>query len=374
MRNHNQNSKCDIAFYGFRAGKGGISHVMLNLMHAIADEGLRVHLLLNSTDIPEVSKVRKDIEIVLLGESKGFFRILHLSRYLKEVKPEVLLCRRERANRTAVLARRSSGTSTRLAFRVGAPMESVLMKRNFIKRILRKIAIIYSYHRAEHIIANSSAVAGEVSRIARIPLSDIHVIGNPVVVPEIFKEAEGALSHPWFNDKNVPVILGAGRLASVKDFSTLIRAFSVVRKDKDVRLVILGEGKEKDKLLALAEELGIRQHVDLPGFASNPFSYYKRASLFVLSSVWEGLPNVLMEALAIGIPVVSTDCSSGPREILKDGLYGPLVPVGDCNALAAAMLKVLDSPLDKAFLQDGALRYRADICAREYIKAMNLNP
>lgn len=372
MRNHNQNSKCDIAFYGFRAGKGGISHVMLNLIHAVADEGLRVHLLLNSTDIPEISKVRKDIEIIELGESKGFFRILRLSRYLKEAKPKVLLCNRERANRTAVLARQLSRSSTRLAFRVGMPMQFALKRRNPIKKMLRKISIIYSYHRANHIIANSEAVARDISLVAKIPLSAIHVIDNPVVVPEIFKEAEKTPEHPWLRDKNVPLILGIGRLAPQKDFSTLIRAFSLVIKDKEARLVILGEGKEKDELLSLADELGIREHLDLPGFASNPFSYLKRASLFVLSSAWEGLPNVLMQAMALGIPVTATDCISGPREILKDGLYGPLVPVGDHKALSMAMLKVLDSPPEKEFLRKGALRYKADICAREYIKAMNL--
>ena len=364
--------KRSIAFYGFRGGKGGISHVMLNLLHAVADEGLKVHLLLNSTDIPELSKVKKNIEIKRLGDSTGFARIFRLSKYIKEEKPDVILCNRERANLTAVLAKKLAGSSTRVAFRVGMPMSFALERRNILKRTLRSFSIRYSYHNADHIIANSQAVAKDISDVTHIPQSVINVLNNPVVVPEIFKEAERPTEHPWFHKKDIPVILGIGRLAPQKDFSALIRAFSGVKKEMDTRLVILGDGKEREALLSLACELGIRDYVDLPGFVSNPFSFLKRASLFVLSSAWEGLPNVLMQAIALGTPVASTDCISGPREILKDGLYGPLVPVGDHKALSRAMLEVLQNPPQKAFLQQGAERYRADICAREYLKAMKL--
>jgi glycosyltransferase involved in cell wall biosynthesis len=151
------------------------------------------------------------------------------------------------------------------------------------------------------------------------------------------EKAHASLKHPWFERGQPPVILGVGRLSPQKGFATLIRAFSQVRQTRLARLLILGEGRERPMLEALVRELGLEQDVKLPGFTTNPYPYMSQASLFVLSSRWEGLPGVLIEALYCGTPVISTDCPSGPREILKGGLYGQLVPVDDVGALAPAI-------------------------------------
>jgi glycosyltransferase involved in cell wall biosynthesis len=154
----------------------------------------------------------------------------------------------------------------------------------------------------------------------------------------------------WFKSQAIPVILSAGRLVKEKDYETLIRAFAMVRKKRPARLAILGEGAERNSLLELTERLGIKEDVALLGFKTNPYVYMARATVFVLSSTVEGLPNVIVEAMAVGTPIVSTDCKSGPREILDDGKYGILVPVGDADALAKAIEKQLDEPTDKELL------------------------
>jgi glycosyltransferase involved in cell wall biosynthesis len=139
------------------------------------------------------------------------------------------------------------------------------------------------------------------------------------------------------------VLIAVGRLQIQKDYPTLLRAFAQVRQKRPVRLLILGEGKERPMLEELIKTLGVEEDVSLPGFVMNPFAYMARASLFVLSSRWEGLPTVLIEAMCCGTPVVSTDCPSGPREILREGQYGQLVPVGEPTALARAIETTLDA-------------------------------
>jgi glycosyltransferase involved in cell wall biosynthesis len=169
-------------------------------------------------------------------------------------------------------------------------------------------------------------------------------IYNPVVDYRLVTMAQASPSHPWLLSRQVPVILAAGRLVPQKDFTTLIQAFARVRRERPARLLILGDGEQRDALLALAAECGVRDDVDLPGFDPNPFAAMRAASAFVLSSRYEGLPGVLIQAMACGARVVSTDCPSGPREVLEGGRWGTLVPVGDVAALATAVAATLDDP------------------------------
>jgi glycosyltransferase involved in cell wall biosynthesis len=162
-------------------------------------------------------------------------------------------------------------------------------------------------------------------------------VHNPIVTTDLRAKAEAPLEHPWFEPDQAPVVLGVGRLSPQKDFATLIRAFARVRMHRPARLMILGHGPERASLEALALAQGLADSVLLPGWVTNPYAFMARAGVFVLSSRWEGLPSVLIEALVCGTPVVATDCLSGPREILEDGRYGRLVPVGDEEALAAAI-------------------------------------
>jgi glycosyltransferase involved in cell wall biosynthesis len=195
-----------------------------------------------------------------------------------------------------------------------------------------------------------------------------------VVTPELYRLAEEPLDHPWFAPGQPPVILGVGRLEPQKDFATLLRAFSTVHADRPCRLVILGEGGQRRELQALAAELGIAADLAMPGFVTNPYAYLRHASLFAFSSRWEGFGNALVEALAVGTPVVSTDCPDGPSEILEGGRFGPLVPVGDHAALADAMRLVLDGPPAPDQLRAAAQRYTQEVSATAYLEAMGLDP
>ena len=181
----------------------------------------------------------------------------------------------------------------------------------------------------------------DLASVAGIPRERIEVIYNPVMRPELQEKAQAPLDHPWFKPGGPPVVLAVGSLSVQKDFPTLIQAFAQVRQARPARLLILGEGTERPALEALIRQLDLEQDVSLAGFVTNPYAYMAQASLFVLSSRWEGLPGVLIEALCCGTPVISTDCPSGPREILRKEEYGQLVPVGDVPALARAIEKTL---------------------------------
>jgi glycosyltransferase involved in cell wall biosynthesis len=222
------------------------------------------------------------------------------------------------------------------------------------------------------IIANSQGAAESLQKHNRLSREKIRVIYNPVVSPELLQLAEQPLAHPWFSDTIYPVVLGIGRLTRQKDFPTLLRAFATARRDHPMRLVIVGDGEERARLCALAQQLGVNQEVLLVGFDPNPYRYMRRASVFVLSSQWEGLPNALIEAMACGAPVVSTDCPSGPREILEDGKWGRLVPVGDSVALAHAILETLARPL-LVNPMERAMDFTVEKITEEYLHVLGIH-
>ena len=180
----------------------------------------------------------------------------------------------------------------------------------------------------------------------------IHTIYNPVVSADLHRKAREPLDHPWLNGRGPPVVLAIGRLHKQKDFATLLAAFAVVLRQRTARLIVLGRGPLLASLRSLAHKLRIAKHVEFPGFVENPYAFLARASLFVLSSRHEGLANVLIEAMACGCPVVSTNCPFGPDEILEGGRWGELVPVGNPEALAGAMARALDNPPRRHGLRD----------------------
>ncbi len=209
-----------------------------------------------------------------------------------------------------------------------------------------------------------------LAQLANISRERITVIYNPSVVKaEVWAKAQAPLDHPWFKPDQPPVLVAVGRLQMQKDYPTLIRAFAQVRQSRRARLLILGEGKERLMLEALIKKLGLEQDVSLPGFVMNPYAYMARASLFVLSSRWEGLPTVLIEALCCGTPVVSMDCPSGPREILRGGKYGPLVPVGNADALARAIETTLEGDTPRP-PSESWQPYELDIVVNQYIRLL----
>jgi len=261
---------------------------------------------------------------------------------------------------------------TRIAIRLGTNLSAALAGRGWLKRVTRTLPMRWSYRMAEQVIAVSRGVAEDTTQVTGLPPERIRVAHNPVITPRLLALAKEPVEHPWLAEREAPVILGAGRLTRQKDFHSLIRAFARARATRPCRLIILGDGGQRDELLALAAELGVAGDVDLPGFAANPYAWMRAADLFVLSSRWEGSPNVLTEAMACGTPVVSTDCPSGPRETLQNGRFGPLVAVGDDAALGQAILDTLAAPPAAEAMRAAVADFAVARSADEYLDILGL--
>lgn len=329
---------------------GGAERVMLDLSRGLSDRGHLVDLILVKRRGPYLVDVSPSVRLIDLGRARIITAMPSLVRYLRRERPYALIATRRHAIVTALWSKRISAVPLRLIIRE-SNVFSIDRASRTAKRRIRDYLASWSYAWADEIVANSHGLAADVADAVRLPLERIHVIHNPVVTPDLYSRAEEPVDHPWFEPGEPPVVLGVGRLNKQKDFSTLIRAFALVRQQRAARLLILGEGKERRNLENLVQALGLNGCVMLPGFVTNPFAYMARAAVFALSSAWEGSPNVLVQAMACGCPVVSTDCRSGPREILNHGEYGALVPVGDSEKLAAAIVRVLHSQPDGALLR-----------------------
>jgi glycosyltransferase involved in cell wall biosynthesis len=325
-------------------GVGGAERVFFRLARGFAQRGHEVDLVLANATGPLRGEVPAEANLINLGASRVLWSIPRLARYLRERRPHALLATIAHANLAAIAAKRLARVSTLVAIREASTSKAERRSGSSLKCATVDLLRSRYYVKADVIIANSHGAAESLQKHNRLPSEKIRVVYNPVVSPELLHLAEQPLAHPWFADATHPVVLGAGRLTREKDFSTLLRAFALVRRERPMRLVIVGDGEERARLCALAQQLGVNQEVLLVGFDPNPYRYMRRASVFVLSSRWEGLPNVLIEAMACGTPVVSTDCPSGPREILEDGKWGILVPVGDPDKLAEAIIDTLDNP------------------------------
>jgi len=372
MPNQAAEQRPDLAILVSFSGEGGVERMMLNLVNAFAGRGLRIHLLLIKTRSRHLNELHPAIKVIELGSRHTATSLLPLIRYLRNSRPHCLLAAKDRAGRLAVLARLLARTPTRLVVRLGTNLSASLAHRSRSKLWLRRAPIHLLYPCIDRIIAVSEGVRQDTVAVAGIDPGRIDVVRNPVITARLLELAQQAAPHPWLDDAQTPVILGAGRLTVQKDFATLIRAFARLREARPCHLIILGEGRQEAQLKSLAAELHVQDMVSFPGFTDNPYVYMARADLFVLSSRWEGSPNVLTEAMALGTPVVSTDCPSGPREILADGRYGPLVPVGDWQALATAMREVLDTPPDSDSLRGAVREYAVETSASRYLEILGV--
>jgi glycosyltransferase involved in cell wall biosynthesis len=228
----------------------------------------------------------------------------------------------------------------------------------------------YSFLWADNVVAVSTGVAQDLLHTIHLPSAKVQTIYNPAVNSQFYEDANCPLDDPWFTHAAPPVVLGVGRLHRQKDFSLLIRAFSLIRKERSVRRMILGEGEDRPALEALVKDLGLEEDVALPGFVENPYRYMKAAAVFALSSRWEGFGLVLVEAMAVGTPVVSTDCPSGPAEILEGGKWGRLVPVGDAHVLAGAIISALDDPSTPEGIHHRVLDFSVDHLMQQYLDVL----
>ena len=355
-----------IALFASFSGEGGVERMLGRIAAGLLDTGCRVDLVLARSDGMHLAALPKGVRVVRLGVRHTATAIRPLARYLRRERPDAILAAKDRGLRAAVIARALSGTRPRLVGRIGTTVSAALADGPRWRYRIWSLGAHLFYPRADAVVAVSAGVQADVMAMSGLPAARVPVIHNPVIAPDLFRMAEAVPAHPWYARHEVPIVVGVGRLTRQKGFDVLLEAFAAVRRTRPLRLVLLGEGHQRERLVQRARELGIDADLALPGFVNNPWAWIARADLFVLSSRWEGSPNALTEALALGTPVVATDCPSGPREILANGAVAPLVPVEDAAALAAAITRVLDAPQARDALRAAATSYTVEQSAAAY--------
>jgi glycosyltransferase involved in cell wall biosynthesis len=347
--------------------------VVVNLVQGIAARGHAVDVVLATADGVFLSQLPAAVRLVDLRAGRLIRSLGPLTRYLRRERPRCLVSSMSHANLIALWAARLAGGGTPVMVTVHNTMSQSTGQGGALGRLIEPLLLRVFYPWAASIVAVSGGAADDLAKISGLPRPRVKVVYNPVITPPMLALSRQAPDHAWLAPGEPPVVLGVGRLTRQKDFATLIRAFALVRRQRRARLIILGEGEERPALEALTRELDVAADVALPGFRDNAMAYMARSALFVLSSAWEGLPTVLIEALAAGTQVVSTDCPSGPREILQEGRLGALVPVGDVTALADAMLQVLDRP--PAVVPTHALEpFTSDAAVERYLQLIESGP
>lgn len=354
------------------SGQGGVERMVMNLLRQFARySGLEIDLLLIRAQGPHLANIPANVNVIHLKAQHTLTSIPELIGYLRSRRPEAMLVAKDRAGRAALLAKLIARVKTRIVIRLGTNLSTALEQRSTFNRWLRTMPMRFLYPMAHKIIAVSEGVKQDTIALAHIAANTVAVVRNPVITAAMIESATEAAPHDWLNE-DIPVVLGIGRLSRQKDFPTLINAFAKARKHRELRLIILGEGGDRVALQALIDELGISDVVAMPGFDVNPYRWLAYVDLFVLSSLWEGSPNALTEALALGIPSISTRCPSGPNETLDEGRYGKLLSMGDDDAMAEAIIETLAMPLTAETLKQAVVEYRDTLSAAHYLNLLEL--
>ena len=374
---------CDprhLALFLSGLGGGGAQRRVLTLAHAFAAQGHRVDLVVASSDGPLRAELSPAVRLIPLDSRLAGLpgvvnrrgpRVLAstpaFARYLRRERPDVVLSTSNPANLACLWAR----AWARVPIPVVASVNVQLTGGHRAWGPLLRTMIRKTYANADAIVANSQGVAVDLARSTEVGPEKITVIHNFLDLVEIREWAREPLEHPWIAPGAPPLVLAVGKLKPQKDFPTLLRAFARVRAARPAKLVILGEGDDRDAIEGLARELGVATDTALPGFVSNPFAWMARAAVFAHPSVWDGFSNVLSEAVASGCPAVSTDCPGGASEILGHGAIGPLVPVGDDRAMADAILSLIDAPPDPELLCSSAARFAVEPAVERYLEVLS---
>jgi glycosyltransferase involved in cell wall biosynthesis len=356
---------------------GGTEWFVLRLARGLVRHGLSPTLLVARPHGSLRPLAEKEFDVVSLsGTGYTFFRLLKILpevvRYLKNQKPDILFGGLTLLNIIGALAIKMSGVPTRLILvehmRLDEPETKLYPKaKHFIKQFLVRTVYVW----ADKIVAVSEIAKSDLVRLAGLPASRVDVISNPIIPDDFERLVAQKPEHPWLckgsvRPRMVPVIVAVGRLLPNKDFATLFHAFAALIKTRDARLLLFGEGEERPPLEKLAEQLGISSNLSFAGQTDNIFGALVAADLFVLSSRRESFGNVLVEALACGTPVVSTD-SGGPQEILEGGRFGFLVPTESPALLAQAMARALDEKPDRAALQKRGRSFDVETATQAYL-------
>jgi glycosyltransferase involved in cell wall biosynthesis len=349
---------------------------MFNLIQGFLNRGIAVDLVLDFLGFSPFEKsLPVGTRMVTLGVRKSAQRLPKLIGYLRSRRPEALLSATHFANEIACVARVIAGTDTRIIVSEHTNLSAHIRDSNIrdsngrMHALLLPLTTRWLYPLADSIVAVSNGVADHMCSVSGLARSRVQTIYNPIDFKSLAAMAKERLNEPWFAPGEPPVILAIGRLEVQKNFPNLLYAFAEIRRKQPARLLILGEGSERTRLTSLVAQLGLEQHVSLPGFVANPAAYMARSAVFAMSSSWEGMPVALIEALALGIPIVSTNCPSGPAEVLNDGIYGDLVPMNDSAALTDAILRVF-SGRRRIVVDEWLTQFDSDTITERYLDLM----
>jgi glycosyltransferase involved in cell wall biosynthesis len=360
-----------IAFFVSGLRPGGIGRYVLNLAKGFVKRGFHVDIILPKEVEAYHHYIPEKANVINLKTGRTLKSVIPLIRYLKQNKPYALISANDYVNIAAIWASKVAKVNTKIISTIHTDRRNVEKNSSVKEFLFNKLARV-TYPLSDYIVAVSAGVSENSSKIYKIPRPLVNVIHNPILDDSLQEKMNDQVKHKWFIKRNQKVILGVGRLTKQKDFSILIEAFKIVRENRPVKLIVLGEGAERIRLQELIKEYGFDEDVDLPGFVENPYSYMKCADLLVLSSRYEGFGNVIVEAMAAGTPVVSTNCPSGPAEILENGKFGYLVPVGNVTLLAEAIEKALDEPANSEALKTRAMDFSIDKITEDYARLLKL--
>jgi glycosyltransferase involved in cell wall biosynthesis len=348
---------------------GGVERVFVNLAHGLHEQGVEVDLVVGKTGGGMAQHLDGRVKIFDLGCDRMLSSVPRLAGYLRARHPQALIAAMTHSTAAAVLARAVARKNVKLIATEHNTMSKIVANARGVKYRLMPLWSRWALGSVNHIVAVCGGVADDLSVQTGIPRSRFQVIYNAVISDALYDAALQPVEHPWFLAGEPPVVLAVGRLDKQKDFPMLIRAFRLVRDRRPARLLILGEGPDRSRIESEVRDQRLTVDVALPGFEHNPYRFMKRSAVFALSSAWEGFGVVLVEALALGVPVVSTNCTYGPAEILRDGKYGALVAVGDHERMAQSLLNALDDPIRESAGHIQQFTIRA--VASEYLSLVN---
>jgi glycosyltransferase involved in cell wall biosynthesis len=348
---------------------GGVQRQYINLARAFLQRGHQVDMILLDASSPAFSNLPA-WNLVDLHSRRVVTSLPALTRFLRATRPDFLISAQTHVNALAAFARGWISAPPKLMVTEHNHLTTATQNAFRFADRLRPWMVRLFYPRADWIVAVSASVADDMARASGLPRERIKVIYNAVDLDEVERLAQEPLDHPWFASGEPPVILAVGRLSAQKAYPDLLNAFAQLRSRREARLLILGEGEERPKLQDQIQRLDLTRDVFMPGFVPNPFAYMRHAGLLALSSHWEGFVSVIPEALACGLPVVSTDHPGGGAETLGHGKFGRLTPVGDIDALASAMEATLDSPTPRDLLLERARDFSVARMADAYLDCL----
>lgn len=348
---------------------GGAERMMVELAAGFAARGVSVDLVLARAAGPYLSEVPTAVRIVDLAAGRVVRAIEPFARYLREVRPEVVFTTLQHASLAALTARWRAGSDAVLVLREATTPSRRRLGRLDVKGRLQNLLMRVAYASADGVVAVSEGVADDLHASYGVSREKIWTLYSPLVTDDLEALSRNEPADLGIGESEVPILLAVGALRPYKGFRTLLDAVARVRRQREVRLVVLGEGEQRAVLERQASDLGLEDAVSFLGFRPNPFAYMARADVFVLSSEREGLPGALIQAMACGCPVVATDCASGPAEVLEDGAHGRLVPVGNDAAMADAILATLSEPRQADRLRRRAARFEAGTVIEAHVEA-----